>query len=58
MDVTDAVLLNKAVAGAVKLEAQALQNADCDADNELGSNDAVVLLKFLVHTIDSLPDVG
>ena len=58
VDVTDAVLLNKAVAGAVKLEAQALQNADCDADNELGSNDAVVLLKFLVHLLDSIPDKG
>ena len=58
VDVTDAVLLNKAVAGAVTLQAQALLNADCDANGELGSADGIALLKFLVHTIDSLPDVG
>lgn len=58
VDVTDAVLLNKAVAGAVTLQAQALLNADCDANGELGSSDGIALLKFLVHTIDSLPDAG
>ena len=58
VDVTDAVLLNKAVAGAVTLQAQALLNADCDSNSELSSADGIALLKFLVHTIDSLPDVG
>lgn len=55
VDITDAVLLNKAAAGAVKLSAQASLNADCDADDELGNNDAIVLLKFLVSLIKSLP---
>ena len=55
VDITDAVLLNKSVAGAVVLEGDAKQNADCDGSNEIDSNDAVVLLRFLVHIINSLP---
>ena len=43
------------VAGAVVLEGDAKQNADCDGSNEIDSNDAVVLLRFLVHIINSLP---
>ena len=55
VDITDAVLLNKAVAGAVALDDTAKRNADCDGSNEVGANDAVVLLKFLVHIINSIP---
>lgn len=55
VDITDSVLLNKAAAGAVKLSDAAAANADCDANGELGSNDAIVLLKFLVHLVTSLP---
>lgn len=55
VDITDAVLLNKAAAGAVKLSAQATLNADCNADDELGNNDAIILLKFLVSLIKALP---
>lgn len=55
VDITDAVLLNKATAGAVKLSDQAAANADCDANGELGTNDAIVLLKFLVHLVNALP---
>ena len=55
VDITDAVLLNKSVAGAVVLEGDAKQNADCDGSSEVDSNDAVVLLRFLVHIINSLP---
>ncbi|WP_295218935.1 endo-1,4-beta-xylanase [Ruminococcus sp.] len=55
VDITDAVLLNKAAAGAVKLSDQALLNADCNADSELGNNDAIILLKFLVSLVKSLP---
>ncbi|WP_298483488.1 dockerin type I domain-containing protein [uncultured Ruminococcus sp.] len=58
VDITDAVLLNKATAGAVSLGDQAARNADCDANKELGSNDAMVLLKFLVHLVMSLPDAS
>jgi hypothetical protein len=56
VDITDAVLLNKATAGAVNLNDQARLNADCNADNDVTANDATSLMKFLVHLITSLPD--
>mgnify|MGYP001190172706 CR=1 FL=1 len=55
IDITDAVLLNRAVSDTVKLNEQAALNADCDANGELSGNDAVVLLKFLVHIETTLP---
>jgi hypothetical protein len=57
VDVTDAVYLNKVVAGAVQLNDQARANADCNGDGEVGAEDAVVLMRFLVHLITSLPEV-
>jgi hypothetical protein len=56
VDVTDAVYLNKVVAGAVQLNDQARANADCNGDGEVGAEDAVVLMRFLVHLITSLPE--
>lgn len=58
IDIVDAVLLNKAVAGAVVLNEAAWQNADCDANGTLSINDSSTLLRFLVHLIKSLPDVS
>ncbi|WP_298482781.1 glycoside hydrolase family 44 protein [uncultured Ruminococcus sp.] len=55
VDITDAVLLNKAAAGQVTFNEQAQVNADCDGNGELSNNDALVLLKFLVHLVQSLP---
>ena len=55
VDITDAVLLNKAIAGAVELDTNARQNGDCKQDGELTLEDAVTLLQFLVHVISSLP---
>ena len=55
VDITDAVLLNKAVAGAVKLTEQQYANADVCTDDGVGSADAIVLLKFLVTLVTSLP---
>ncbi len=55
VDITDAVLLNKAVAGAVVLNEQANANADCHKDNEVEIEDATVLMKFLVRLITELP---
>ena len=56
VDITDAVLLNKVAAGAVTLDTAEKQvNADCDANGEVDSKDAVVLLKFLVSLIKTLP---
>ena len=56
VDIVDAVLLNKAAAGVVELNATAKMNADCDADGTMSSNDALALLRFLVHIINSLPE--
>ena len=57
VDITDAVLLNKAVAGAVQFTEQQILNGDCyDQNGEIGTDDATALLKFLVHTIESLPE--
>ena len=55
VDITDAVLLNKAVANAVTLSSAARQNSDCRQDGELTSDDAVVLMQFLVHIVTNLP---
>ena len=55
VDITDAVLLNKAVAGQVKLSDQAAANADCYVNNEVNGDDSVTLLKFLVHLVDTIP---
>ena len=56
VDITDAVLLNKTCAGVVSLTDAANKNADCDCDGEVGSNDAVSLMRFLVHLISTLPE--
>ncbi|MFR3811286.1 MAG: dockerin type I repeat-containing protein [Ruminococcus callidus] len=53
VDIVDAVLLNKAAAGVVELNATAKMNADCDADGTMSSNDALALLRFPVHIINS-----
>ena len=55
VDITDAVLLNKAVANAVTLSSAARQNSDCMQDGELTSDDAVVLMQFLVRIVTNLP---
>lgn len=55
VDITDAVLLNKAAAGTVKLNEQATMNSDCDGDGTLSTGDSISLLKFLVHLVTSLP---
>ena len=56
IDVVDAVLLNKAASDSITLNPQALKNADCNANGELGADDALVLMRFLVHLITSLPE--
>lgn len=55
VDITDAVLLNKATAGSVQLSDAAMRNADCDNNQALDGNDALLLLKFLVHLVSVLP---
>ena len=56
VNLTDAVLLNKAVADVVDLSEKAQKNADCKMDGEVNGNDAITLLQFLTHIIDTLPE--
>ena len=55
VDITDAVLINKAIAGAVELRANQRHNSDVYADGELTTSDATTLLQFLVRMIKILP---
>lgn len=52
----DVVYLSKAANDSLVLNDAQRQNADCNADGELNAQDAVSLLRFLVHTADSLPN--
>lgn len=55
IDLTDAIMLNKAMAEVVTLTDQQAANADCDGNGSLDGNDAIVLLRFLVQIVSSLP---
>lgn len=58
VDLVDAVLLNKKVADIVSFNEQQTANADCYMmDGEINGQDAISLLKFLTHIIDSLPNM-
>ena len=58
VDITDVILLNRYCSGTVSLNKNAVKNADCDGDKEVSSNDAVVLLQFLVHIVSFLPHLS
>ncbi|WP_289027582.1 dockerin type I repeat-containing protein, partial [uncultured Ruminococcus sp.] len=55
IDITDCVLLNKCLTGAVKLNKTAKRNADVDQNNEIDTSDTIYLLQFLIRVIDTLP---
>lgn len=54
LDVTDAVLLGKAAAGAVELSAAQKSSADVNHDGTVDSSDTVKLMQFLVRLVDTL----
>ena len=58
VDITDAVLLNKKVAGVVILNDQQYANADSCTDDGVGQADSTVLLQFLVSIVRTLPAEG
>ena len=58
VDITDAVLMTKMANGSVGLSDSQFAVADCNSDGEFGAEDALTLLKFLVHLIDTLPYTG
>lgn len=55
VDVTDAVMLNKIVAGQVIANEQQNLNGDVNVDGTLSTDDCSVLLQFLVGIISSIP---
>lgn len=55
VDITDAVLLNRALAGVVIFNDSQRLNADCMYDGYLNVEDASILLRFLVNQISSIP---
>lgn len=55
VDITDAVLLNRSIAGVVQFNQQQTYNADCNGDGAVSASDASVLLRFLVSLINQLP---
>ena len=58
VELSDAVLLNKATAGSVQLNTLAIKNADCNNDSVMSAEDSLTLLRFLVHLITSLPEIA
>lgn len=57
IDMTDAVLISKAVSGSVSMDGIQKIVMDCDGDGDITTNDAAVLVRFLVHLEDTLPPV-
>ncbi|MGN1403346.1 MAG: dockerin type I repeat-containing protein [Ruminococcus sp.] len=55
IDITDAVLLNKAASNSVKLNPSQLTNADCNGDGSISVDDSLALLRYLVHLEAALP---
>ena len=61
VDILDAVMLNKYLAGVVQLSDQALRNANCnqttDSANSVGDEDTTSLMEFLLSIVEDLPVV-
>ena len=55
VDIIDAVILSKMAVGNVHVDNMFLALVDCNGNGELDSQDAVVLMKFLTHIINTLP---
>lgn len=58
IDLCDAILLNQYVTGIIKLDTQQLTNSDCNSDKSVNSDDAICLMRFLVHLTNSLPELS
>ena len=57
VSLTDAIVLNKYLAGMVVLSDTARANANCylDKDSNLNEDDTTYLMRFVVRLIDDLP---
>ena len=54
-DIMDVIALNKSLLGITKLDETARGNADTCKDGTLDANDSLILLKFVLEMIDTLP---
>ena len=55
VDLTDAVILNKYLAGAIEFGTIQINAADCYSDGEINMQDSIALLRFLVRLENELP---
>lgn len=58
VSMVDVIYMNKYLAGIIIFNDEAMANAECCTDGIINSSDSMVLLKFLVNKIDSLPYKG
>ena len=57
VDLVDAIMINKYLAGQITLSEQATKNADVNADGSLGDGDSTILMRFILMVIPNLPYV-
>ena len=55
VDLTDAIMLNKQVAGVIIFTSAQQKNADCYRDGSIDDQDTTALMQFVISLIDTLP---
>ena len=55
VDLTDAIMLNKQVAGVIMFTSVQQKNADCYRDGSIDDQDTTALMQFVISLIDTLP---
>ncbi|MGN1225247.1 MAG: RICIN domain-containing protein [Ruminococcus sp.] len=55
IDLRDAIVINKYLAGSITLSETALKNGDCNADSNTDEEDANILIQFVIMAITELP---
>ncbi|MCI5845393.1 MAG: dockerin type I repeat-containing protein, partial [Oscillospiraceae bacterium] len=60
VDLTDAICMNKYLAGQMTLGDQAMRNANCyqDGTPTVNENDGNSLISYVIMLIDKLPEIG
>lgn len=58
INMSDVISLSKATVNLIDLSDGAYANADCDANGDVDGNDAMILLRFQVQLINTLPYIG
>lgn len=55
VDLTDAIMLNKQLAGVIIFTSAQQKNADCYRDGSIDDKDTTALMQFVISLIDTLP---